>query len=332
MSILVTCATGFIGRAFVRALRNVNRSCTVLINNHERRKGFAREHVVVGSILDPLVIQEAIKGVETIIHIPPRAIRLSLNDSEETRLRQAHIQSTEILLKAACAGKVKQFLFMSTAHATGKSPDEVLCECNPGKPNSLYARIKLEAEESVLAYSRLSSMNAVILRPPGVYGPGDKSMVSSLIRAVVQNRYVPLEGVSAQHSLVFVDDLVKVALRLLSPEAKVKRCSNVFIVKDTIDYRIYELYLCICDVLGKEPHLFRIPSFIFHLISSIGTNFTGAYLTRQLAFLQHLLIPQRYCGHLLEEALPDFRFTSFREALQQMLEFDQSQQIDGLTD
>ena len=331
MSILVTCATGFIGRAFVRALREQGQSCTVLINKPNQCKEFAREEIVVGDILNPLVVQEAIKGIDTIVHIPPRTVRISSNDSEETGLRQAHIHSTEVLLKEARSANIKRFLFMSSAHATGKSPNTVLCECAPVNPSTLYARIKLEAEHLVLAYSRSLSFDAVILRPAGVYGPGDKSLVSSLIRAARQDMYVPLGGVTSQHSLVFVDDLVKVGLRLLSFEKIGDIRSNIFIVKDSIDYRIHELYLCICDILGKQPHLFHLPTFILHILSAIGTQFTGAYLTRQLAFLNHLLIPQRYCSHLLEEALPDFRFTNFREALIQMMMFEQSQPTPRLT-
>lgn len=127
--------------------------------------------------------------------------------------RRAHVESTRLVLDEAVSRGIERFLLVSSAHATGRGTSSARCESLPGRPETPYARAKLEAEELALSYADRHPLEVVAVRPPGIYGPGDKSVVSSLSRAARLNLWRPLEGIQALHSMVSVDNLARAPAR-----------------------------------------------------------------------------------------------------------------------
>ena len=318
MSILVTCGTGFVSRAFVRALREEHRDLRVLIRDPSKVSLFPTEKVLVGDLFDLSCLRRAVTGVETIVHVPPRVYPNGDGQSQLAMHRHAHVESTRLLIEAGVAEGLKKFLFVSSAHATGRDPEKTLCESSGGIPDTPYAQAKLAAERLIEAYAERHSIQAVILRPPSIYGPGDKSWVSSLFRAAQRNLWLPLKGIRAAHSLVFVDNLARAGLALL----RVSRNGigpGVFIVNDREDYRPDDLYAAVCQTLGKRIKTFQVPVPLLRAAAFTGVKFKQMPALRGLSLFRQLMIPQRYCGHLFDETVPDFSYVGFDEALQSML-------------
>jgi nucleoside-diphosphate-sugar epimerase len=222
------------------------------------------------------------------------------------------------VLDEAVSQGVGKFLLVSSAHATGRSPDQILCESTGDRPETPYAQAKLESEELAISYAERNSIDVVILRPPGIYGPGDKSVVSSLGRAARMGLWLPLKGLEALHSLIFVDNLARAGLALLKV-ARVGPEPRVLIIKDPIDYQPGDLYVAICRALGKRTMLLWAPLPLLRTLGSIGARCQNIPRLRGLGLFQQLTTSQRYCGHLFNETLPDFRFVSLDEALQETL-------------
>ena len=251
MAALVTCATGFVGRAFVKALRAENEPTRVLIRDQTKAPLFSDETIVVGDVFDPSCVQRASTGVETVVHVPPQVYPEGGQEHQLAMHRRSHVETTRVVLEAAVLNGVTSFVFVSSAHATGRNSDTVLCESTGDRPATPYGQAKLEAEALALSYADRYSMNVVILRPPEIYGPGDKGLVSALGRAARRNLWLPLRGVEVSHSLIFVDNLARAGLRLLNLPSG-QRPGSVFIVKDPSDYRPEDLYVAVCRALGKS--------------------------------------------------------------------------------
>ena len=315
MSTLVTCATGFVAQAFLRALRDEGDSASVLIRDGSRSSQFPRETVFVGDVFDPSCVGPALEGAETVIHVPPLVNGRGDAKSQLAAHRRSHVESARIVLEEAVSRGVRRFLMVSSAHATGRSTDSVLCECSGGSPHGPYARAKLEAEEVAFSYAERHPIDVVIVRPTEIYGPGDKSVISSLRRAAQLNLWLPLAGLDSLHSLVFVDNLARAGLELLKRTAELLP-PRVYIVTDPVDYRPADLYAAVCRGMGKRPMLFKAP---LPLVRSLGyagsTLFRGVPKLRWLGLLRYLMTPQRYCGHLFNERVPDFRFVALDDAV-----------------
>lgn len=318
MSILVTCGTGFVSRAFVRALREEHRDLRVLIRDASKVSLFPTEKVLVGDLFDLSCLRRAVAGVETIVHVPPRVYPNGDVQSQLAMHRHAHVESTRLLLDVGVAEGLKKFLFVSSAHATGRDSGKVLCESDGSHADTPYAQAKIEGEELVLSYAERHSMRVAILRPPGIYGPGDKSLVSSLCRAARRNLWLPLKGLATLHSLVFVDTLARAGLALLKV-TKGTTASKVFIVKDREDYRPEELYTAVCRALGKRIRLIWAPVPILRSLAFVGDRLRKVPGLRGLSLLGQLMTAQRYCGHLFNETVQDFPYVGLDEALQSML-------------
>jgi nucleoside-diphosphate-sugar epimerase len=319
MTVLVTCASGFVGQAFVRALAVEGERVHVLIRDPAKAALFPEQEIFVGDVYDPACIARALRGVKTVVHAPPLVYPGGDTEPAPAMHRHAQVESTRRVLNEAVAKGIGKFLFISSAHVTGRSADRALCEADAyGRPDTPYAQAKLEAEELVRSYADRHALQAVILRPPGIYGPGDKSIVTALRRAAEWNLWLPIKGVAARHSLVFVDNLARAGVALLrasdgGPSVR------VFIVKDPVDYRAGDLYAAVCRALGKGNKLFWAPLPFLRVLGSIGVGLKHVPKLRWLGVFRYLLTPQRYCGHLFQETLPDFPFIGLNDALRASL-------------
>ncbi|MFQ5803914.1 MAG: NAD-dependent epimerase/dehydratase family protein [Candidatus Methylomirabilales bacterium] len=314
MATLVTCGTGFVSRAFVRALRAEGECVHVLIRDGSKASWFSKEKVFVGDVFDRSSVERAVRGVETIVHVPPRVYPNGDEPFQLAMHRQAHVETTRLVLDEAISKGVGKFLFVSSAHAGGRSPDRILCEFSGGRPQTPYAQAKLEAEEVARSYAQRYAIEVAILRPPGIYGSGDKSVVSLLYRAALLNLWLPFKGLDVFHSLVFVDNLARAGLALLKATGN-GMGPGAYIVKDPVDYRPADLYGAVCKVLGKRVRLFQAPLPFLRSLGLIGNRCRNIPKLRGLSLCQHLITPQQYCGHLFNETVPDFPFIDLDEAI-----------------
>jgi len=161
-TILVTGATGFVGRQVVRELARSGHRVRVLVRNSGNVAGFVRENdaeVAEGNILDTASLQRACQGVVAVVHL----VGIIREKGKQTYAR-VHVEGTRNVLAAAQANGVTRLLHMSAAGTRPMAP-------------SRYHQTKWEAEELV----RSSGLKWTILRPSLIYGVGDH-FVSILVQ------------------------------------------------------------------------------------------------------------------------------------------------------
>lgn len=179
--ILITGATGFIGRQLTRDLVAAGHGVRVLARSPEKARTLFGDAVEVslGDLRDPASLKSACAGIETLYHVGG-VYRFGLRHRHE--MQQANIQGTENLLAEASHAGIGKIVHVSSASVLGRpqSPSDpwpVLNETDfPSAPPrfSPYKYSKWEAENRALAWVK-RGLPVVIANPSCPIGSGDET-------------------------------------------------------------------------------------------------------------------------------------------------------------
>lgn len=176
MKVLVTGATGFVGREVVRLLRQAHHEVSIVARNEcapavQDLVSQFQVEVRLGDVLEPHTLRSVVAGAEAVIHLVG-----IISECGKSTFEKVHIGGTRSMVCAAEVARVKQFVQMS---ALGTRESAV----------SRYHQTKWQAEEAV----RKSDLPHTIFRPSLIYGPGDHfvNLYAGIIR---RSPVVPLVG------------------------------------------------------------------------------------------------------------------------------------------
>lgn len=172
--ILLTGATGLLGHYLVEALRREGFPLRLLVRNPEKAKPLQSSNVdlIEGDILDQASLEEALKGIDTVIHA---AGLVSFHQKDRERVMQVNADGTALLVDACLMAGVNRLVHISSVAAIGDTTDGTeATEHTPWQATrrtSHYARSKRRAEMEV--YRGIAEgMEAAILNPGVVLGYG----------------------------------------------------------------------------------------------------------------------------------------------------------------
>ncbi len=250
---LVTGANGFVGTALIPQLKAHGYRVRAALR--QPRPGPWDESVVVGDLNLPVDWRAAVSGVDAIWHLAARVH--VMHESERDPLaafRRVNVARTEELCAAAAAAGVRRLVYLSSVKVNGESsaPEHPFRPEDPPAPGDPYAVSKLEAEAAALT----SCVDAVVLRPPLVYGPGVGANFGRLLHAVRKGYWLPLGAIQNRRDLVFVGNLAD-ALCLLGehPDA----VGKVFLISDGEPLSTPALIRAVGHALGRSAHLIPVP-------------------------------------------------------------------------
>lgn len=200
---LVTGATGFIGGHLVEKLHASGIPVRVLVRRVDRDWPC---EVACADLYTAAGLEEAVNGVDTVIHLAGATKALSLEDYYKSNVRAS------ANLAKALAGRNVRLVHVSSLAAAGPSADGTpVDEETAPHPVSQYGRSKLEGERVV----RELKPDTVIVRPPVVYGPRDTG-VFRILKSVSQGWSLQIGGGERWFSAIYVADLVDGLLRAAS--------------------------------------------------------------------------------------------------------------------
>ena len=167
--ILVTGASGFIGEEVSRHLSESGCRPRLMIRRPLQglRIGHLDAEFIQADLTDPKSLVQAVKGVDSILHLGARATF----ESYET-LRPVILDGSLALMEAAAAASVKTFVYSSSLLVYGDLSDEVDA-ATPAEPVLDYGRIKLETEKRLAREAASAGVTFGALRLPHVYGSMD---------------------------------------------------------------------------------------------------------------------------------------------------------------
>ena len=259
--ILVTGATGFIGRAVAEKLNE--RGFIVTASTRNRSADFPSSMLVhffsgSGGAMD---WTSSLVGQDVVVHCAGRAhILMDKNKDPLIAFRAANVDLTLMLASAAAAAKVKRFIFISSIGVNGEATiSKPFNESDTPRPLSPYAQSKFEAEMGLWVIAKRTNMDVVIIRPPLVYGPSAPGNFGWLMKMVKMKIPLPFGGLENQRSLISLGNLVDfIAVCANHPNAE----NQLFLVSDGEDLSTSEILCNLSEALRQRTFTFRIPSLI----------------------------------------------------------------------
>lgn len=207
-----------------------------------------------------------LEGVEAVFHLAGKVHALTERTTDEDEYHRVNVEGTRRLVAAAREARVRSFVFLSSVQAMGDTASVCVDETVPPRPATAYGRSKLEAEGLVLDEDN-GLAHAVCLRPPLVYGPGQKGNLHRMIDAIYHGRFPPLPDVGNKRSMVHVRDVVEAALLAAARSEANRRC---YIVTDGHAYSSREIHTAIAGSLGKRMPAWYVPLGALRVMAAAG--------------------------------------------------------------
>lgn len=251
MKVLVTGASGFVGRKLIVELCQQGQAVTAASRSRIEQPGIVYvRSPELGSKAD---WSEALTGIEVVVHLAGLAhIRPGKNQREAwQKYLRINTEGSARLVEQCLTAGVKHFVFLSSCHAVASESDELLTDRTVPHPVTDYGRSKLAAEEATKSTLADSDCAWTILRPPLVYGPGNKANFGLLVKLVQTGLPLPLASVRNMRSFIYVENLVDLIVTCLGNP---KAFRKTFLPSDGEDVSTPELIRAIARVNAGVEH------------------------------------------------------------------------------
>jgi nucleoside-diphosphate-sugar epimerase len=260
MNVLVTGATGFVGRAVLQRLRADGHRVRAAVRRDVVLPGV--ELVRVGDIDGGTSWDDAMTGVDAVVHLAARVHVLhETADSPEAAFRRVNVEGTRRLAQAC--GPSTRFVLMSSIRAVADESHPVaIDEHTPPSPTTAYGISKLEGERVLADVARARGFSWIALRPPLVFGEGAGGNLRRLMAIVRRGVPLPLGAVHNRRSFIYVGNLADAVARALASDAP---SSCALPIADPPARSTAALAREIGAAMDKPPRLLNVPPRLLEL-------------------------------------------------------------------
>lgn len=278
---VVTGASGFIGRALCPALIEAGWNIRAVVRDRSRAPQCVSEVEVVADFATDS-LQAAVANADAVVHLAARVHQL--HDTAKDPLaefRRVNRDATVRLAEASAQASVKRFVFVSSIKAAADfTSTEPLRESDPPSPGTAYGISKLEAERELEQRFHSSAMSVISLRLPLVYGPGAVANFQRLLSGVRSGIPMPIKSVRNRRSVLYIDNAVGAIIAALQhPEVR-----GAFFVNDGQDASTSDLVAYLADGMGIRPKLVACPVWLLNAVGKLtGRTEDVERITRSLA-------------------------------------------------
>jgi len=259
MKILLTGATGFIGKALVSELIQQNFNVSIAVRQKSNLFPDEVKQFIVGNFENNPDFSASLSEVDCVIHIAGKAHVIDkVKASALDEFRKINTELTLDLAKQAVTAGVERFVFLSSIGVNGNQNNQPFLEIDTPNPQEPYALSKYEAEQGLLKLAKNSSLEVVIIRPPLVYGNNAPGNFARLIQWAGAKIILPLPlgAVNNVRSLIAIDNLVSFIITCsLHPKA----ANEIFIISDDDNLSTTQLLKKISTAFNKKALLLPIP-------------------------------------------------------------------------
>ncbi|MET0278694.1 MAG: NAD-dependent epimerase/dehydratase family protein [Pseudorhodoplanes sp.] len=253
MRILITGASGFIGRALTRALSGAG--FDVIAAARDVTAVPLAPHVRAVALPDlalPVDWRPLLADVDAVVHLAGIA-HVQDGPSNDNYDRVNRLATKELALACSLNSNIRRLVFVSSIRAqAGPAADHSLTETDTPQPTDAYGRSKLAAEAFVRGYG----VPFTILRPVVVYGPEVRANIAQLRRAASLPFPLPFGAFGNRRSLLALENLIS-ALRFVLETPST--AGETYIVSDPSALSFAELIATLRKASGRSPGLLPIP-------------------------------------------------------------------------
>lgn len=250
-SVLVTGASGMLGRAVATALIERGDKVTVM----QRGPSTLPCAEVRGDISDKAAVGRAVQGQDAVVHL---AAKVDVT-GRWAEYRRINIDGTQNLLDAALGAGVGRFVHISSPSVAHAGQPLIAAPAQPADPHRArghYARSKAVAELAALRADG-TDLAVVALRPHLVWGPGDTQLIGRVVARARAGRLALVGSGAALIDTTYVSNAADAVI------AAVDRCTQAagqaLVVSNGEPRPLAEIVARVCAAAGVDRRLPRVP-------------------------------------------------------------------------
>ena len=261
MKILLTGATGFIGRNLFHQLKTEGHHIRCLVRDESKAIDLFGEgscELVVGDVTDREALYGITEGIDVVYHLA--ALRGHDQPSPEAlaRFRHVNVEGLRNIIEECQGTELKKFIYISSTAAMGLHSGYTVDEKTPCRPVTPYQVSKFEGEQLVWASTAAGHIPGVVIRPSRIYGPGFKGDFVT-IGKLAKTGFFPRIGSGKNLSpALFIDDIVT----LLAAVKERGKVGETYIVSSEEEYSLESAATIIASALGVHTRLIYVPRFL----------------------------------------------------------------------
>lgn len=259
MRVLVTGASGFVGRSLHSALSLRKNEIVVTTRTAQSEQNAASNSIVVSNIGATTNWSSALSGADAVVHLAARVhVMRDTAIDPLTEFRCVNTNGTLNLARQAAAAGVRRFVFLSTIGVNGNATTlgNLVSETDTPRPHDPYSISKHEAEIGLRAIAASAEMEVVIIRPTLVHGAHAPGNFGKLKGVVARGIPLPLASINNRRSLVGIDNLVDLIVTCLEHPAA---ANETFLVSDGEDLSTPSLIRRMARAMNRPARLLPLP-------------------------------------------------------------------------
>lgn len=255
MRVLVTGGTGFTGSHLVRRLIGKDQEVVVFDN----QKGIFWDELdglgarmVLGSVTERAALDEAAAGCRVIYHLAAAFRKINL---PRESYREVNAEGTRNAIEAGLKGGMEKFVYCSTQGVHGHVDTPPGNEETPIRPEDYYQETKYMGEVVTREYVE-RGVDATVLRPMAIYGPGDPARFLMLYRTAARGWFPMFGDGTAFYHPLYIDNFIDAfELAAAKPEAR----GQTYLIGDEQYLPIKELVTKVGEAMGIDVKIVHLP-------------------------------------------------------------------------
>lgn len=259
--IIITGASGFIGKYLLNQLDYSRYDVSVLTRKPEKFQGLNNEiNVVEGDMTDKSSLIQALKGQDFVINLAAEVRNIAI-------MRTTNIEGSKNLIEAMIHNNVTKVIHLSSVGVVGKAYSAIdlkVQEDVDPTPANEYERTKLISEQLFIKAHQDQKFDLAVLRPTNVFGEGHPFNALLNLMQKVENDKLLIYSENAWVNYVYVGDLTNFIVQFLEEE----KLTGIY----TIGYgmKLIDFYSLVLNSMNKKTRVIKIPQMLISILDKFG--------------------------------------------------------------
>ncbi|MER3403836.1 MAG: hypothetical protein C4289_00545 [Chloroflexota bacterium] len=330
MRVLVTGATGFLGRYLVAALQERGYRVHALVLPSEDPAWLSKRGVTIyqGDSRYLETLAGTMQGIDGIFHLA--ALTRFWRPLRE--YYAVNVTGTANICQAALAARVRRFIHVSSAVVYGFGIGQPAREEFPLQPLAEpYSVSKAEGERIVQHMIARERLPAVIIRPGTVFGPGDSLNFGRIAHQLLSKRGIIIGSGRNALSLVYVTDVIQGLIFAFESDQAV---GNIYNIGNDRPVTQEEALYTIADAVGARRPEIHVPLRLLYVLAKVSecASTLAGYMLQPLVTRQGVLLygtDNRLCIEKARRELGYVPQVSVQEGLQRTGRWFREQRVHG---